>query len=270
MHSSGRAPEVKAFIRRRAAEAVRENSETSRSAAGSASAATDPPPGTRPTPDRPAYVPSTIEAISTSVEQLPLTPGLRPLFTSGLTPVHKQAACRSTKVVSLAVDTLAEFARFREVQISRSKIDDLLPPPNARPSRAQRRRILLVDADGSIEAAGQVVAAHAAIHARRGLWVRTHLDDLRATTLRQFDTLFVRHVCRTPRPYPVCRPCAIRDRPEPPKLRFGYRCGERRSLYAYNDRIDLRLAIATAPSQPSYYPNEKNGSSPPTPMYAVG
>ena len=181
---------MKAFIRRRAAEAVRENSETSRSAAGSASAATDPPPGTRPTPDRPAYVPSTIEAISTSVEQLLLTPGLRPLFTSGLILVHNKRPA-ADQLVSLAVDTLAEFARFREVQISRSKIDDLLPPPNARPSRAQRRRILLVDADGSIEAAGQVVAAHAAIHARRGLWVRTHLDDLRATTLRQFDTLFL-------------------------------------------------------------------------------
>jgi hypothetical protein len=139
-------------------------------------------------PRSPAFIPTSVDP--TSLEHLLAIPALTPLFISGLILIHNKRPA-ADQLVSLAVNALSGVAKFGQVQGSGSRIDDLLPKPRAQASRAQRRPVLIFDANGSVDDTERLVAAHATVRPRKGLWVRCHLNSLRATTLRQFDALFM-------------------------------------------------------------------------------
>jgi hypothetical protein len=141
-----------------------------------------------PQENRTAFIPTWVNA--ESVEQILLVPAFRPVFMFGLILIHEKLPA-ADRFVSLATDVLWDLVSFKKSRLSASKVEDLIPKPGARASRARRPRVLILDADGSPDDIARIVAAYAVSRGRRGLWVRCHPDYLLPMTLRWFDALFM-------------------------------------------------------------------------------
>lgn len=115
---------------------------------------------------------------------------LATLFRHGMIFIHYKRPL-ADKLISIAGKELVGQVKFRHFDTATTETASLLPDPKARASGAWPCLVPVIDANGPAERTERIVTAYSELGNRRGLWLKGHLEDLRASTLCRFDALFL-------------------------------------------------------------------------------
>lgn len=118
-------------------------------------------------------------------------PPFRRTVTSSLVFLHNKRPSADL-LVELAT-TIQPNVRFELVRASQCDLIDLASSLSAqRASRAERRRVLVLEADvPGAEIERFLLAIGSIRHLKKGLWLRGYVSDLRPAVLRMFDVMFM-------------------------------------------------------------------------------